>query len=82
MIMSFKKKLSIFQKKKLVRYPKLEKEKIEIMFYAQTDSMKESSKNMEEIRLRCHLILNKEIIPYSLQDVGKKIDPFTVTSTG
>jgi len=29
------------------------------------DSMEESDQNMEEIRLRCHLILNKEIIPIS-----------------
>ena len=28
-------------------------------------SMEESDQNMEEIRLRCHLILNKEIIPGS-----------------
>jgi len=29
------------------------------------DSMEDSNSNMEEIRLRCHLILNKEIIPVS-----------------
>ena len=29
------------------------------------ESMKESERNMEEIRLRYHLILNKEIIPVS-----------------
>jgi len=29
------------------------------------ESMEESDRNMEEIRLRCHLILNKEIIPVS-----------------
>ena len=28
-------------------------------------SEKESEQTMEEIRLRCHLILNKEIIPFS-----------------
>ena len=28
-------------------------------------SMEESDRKMEEIRLRCHLILNKEIIPVS-----------------
>lgn len=28
-------------------------------------SMEESKQSMEEIRLRCHLILNKEIIPVS-----------------
>jgi len=31
----------------------------------QKESMEESYRNMEEIRLRCHLILNKEIIPVS-----------------
>ena len=29
------------------------------------ESMEESDRNMEEIRLRCHLFLNKEIIPVS-----------------
>ena len=29
------------------------------------ESMEESNQSMEEIRLRCHLILNKEIIPVS-----------------
>jgi hypothetical protein len=29
------------------------------------ESINESDQNMEEIRLRCHLILNKEIIPVS-----------------
>jgi len=29
------------------------------------ESMDESDKNIEEIRLRCHLIMNKEIIPVS-----------------
>jgi len=29
------------------------------------ESMEESDRNMEEIRLRCHLILNKEMIPVS-----------------
>ena len=29
------------------------------------ESMEESNQSMEEIRLRCHLIMNKEIIPVS-----------------
>jgi len=39
------------------------------------ESMEESDRNMEEIRLRCHLILNREIktFNFALQDVGRKI---------
>ncbi|MCL2652114.1 MAG: hypothetical protein FWD60_13965 [Candidatus Azobacteroides sp.] len=32
------------------------------------DSIEESERNMDEIRLRCHLILNKEIIPISYNE--------------
>jgi len=39
------------------------------------ESREESDRNMEEIRLRCYLILNKEIetFNFALQDIGKKI---------
>jgi len=39
-------------------------------------SEEESEQTMDEIRLRCHLILNKEIktFNFALQDISKKIN--------